>query len=106
MIKLVGLVAKHPDLSIDDFRRHWLEVHVPIARRMPGVHRYTVNFVDRSEFPEAAYDGFSEQWFDSREALDHALSSSVADEVAHDHPSWIKDVTPVVVEEHSVIGPA
>lgn len=103
MIKFVGLVRKRADVAVEDFRRHWLEVHVPLARRMPGLRRYTVNFIDRERYPNADYDGFSEQWFDSREALDQALSSSVADEIAQDHPSWVASVTPVVVEQHPIL---
>jgi hypothetical protein len=33
-----------------------------------------LNLIDREQYPTAVYDGFSEPWFDSREALDEASS--------------------------------
>jgi len=60
MVKLVGLIQKRPDLTAVAFQAYWLGVHTEIARTFPGLRRYTVNFIDRSLYPDSIYDGFSE----------------------------------------------
>lgn len=104
-MKLVGLIRKRAELSADEFAAHWLGTHAELARRLPGLRRYTVNIIDRERFPNAAYDGFSELWFDSAEALDAALSSSIGAEIAADIPKFMAELVRVIVDEHQIIEP-
>jgi uncharacterized protein (TIGR02118 family) len=103
MIKLVGLIRKRSGLTTEQFRAHWLEVHAPLARQFPGLRRYTVNFIDREATPNAAYDGFSELWFDSAEALDAALASPIGAAIAEDIPKFMDELVRVIVEEHPIV---
>ena len=104
MVKLVGLIRKRPDLSAEAFVRHWLDVHAKLAATLPGLRRYAVNVIDRGAYPAAAYDGFSERRFDSREALDEVLVSSAGAAIADDIPRFIGELTRVVVEEHVIVA--
>lgn len=104
MVKLVGLIRKRQDLSFEAFRQHWLGTHAQLARQLPGLRRYRVNIIDRTPFPDSAYDGFSELWFDSQEALDRAFSAPTVDALAADIPRFIGELTRVVVEEHEFLG--
>jgi len=103
MVKLVGLIRKRADLTPDAFRSHWLETHTKLASRLPGLRRYTVNLIDREQFPNSAYDGFSELWFESRESLDEALSGPVASAITADIPLFIGELVRVVVDEREIV---
>lgn len=103
MVKLVGLIQKRPDLTTEAFQTHWLTVHSKIARTFPGLRRYTVNFIDRSRYADSVYDGFSELWFDSPEALDAAFAGPVGARIAEDIPTFIGTLTRVVVAEHVML---
>lgn len=103
MVKLIGLIRKRPDLTFEVFRDHWLGTHAQLARQLPGLRRYTVNIIDRARYPASAYDGFSELWFDSQEALDSAFAPPAVDALAADIPRFIGELTRVVVEEHEML---
>lgn len=103
MVKLVGFIRKREDLSFESFRAHWLGTHTQIARQLPGLRRYTVNFIDRAQHPDSAYDGFSELWFDSREALDRAFMPPTVNALAADIPRFIGELVRVIVDEQEVL---
>ena len=103
MVKLVGLLRKREDLSTQEFQAYWLGTHTAIARRLPGLRRYSVNLIDREQFPESSYDGFSELWFDSLEAFHAAFASPEGQEVTRDIPKFIGQLTRVVVDEHAIV---
>ncbi len=103
MVKLVGLIRKRAGLSTAEFRKHWLDVHAPLARQFPGLRRYTVNFIDRETEPGAAYDGFSELWFDSQEALEAAFASPIGTAIAADIPKFMDELVRVTVDEHTIV---
>jgi uncharacterized protein (TIGR02118 family) len=105
MVKLVGFIRKRQDLTTEAFAAHWLGVHAAIARAFPGLRRYRINLIDRARYPEAAYDGFSELWFDSRAALDAAFAGPVGARIAADIPNFIGELARVVVDEHEVALP-
>lgn len=75
MIKTVTLLSRRPDLSAEEFHRHWREVHAPLVWAMPGVRRYVqcrpVNIAGK----EARYDGIAEVWYDSLEDLQKTIGS-------------------------------
>lgn len=71
MIKLIVAVKRHPDLSVEAWRRHMREVHGPLVRDHPVSRRYlrgyTQCFADDAEYADGAeppFDGTSELWFD------------------------------------------
>ena len=104
MLKMVGLIRQRTDLSSEAFQAHWLGTHSAIARRLPGLRRYVVNFIDRADVPEAEYDGFSELWFDSRAAMDEAFKGPVGAEIEADIPRFIGSLTRVIIDEHEIVG--
>lgn len=42
-IKLVGVLKRRDDLSLEQFSRHWLEVHGPLALRITRFYQYVQN---------------------------------------------------------------
>ena len=80
MVTRMGILTRRPDLTREQFRRHWLEVHGPLAARLPGLRRYPQNHVvDTSQLAidhaRGAWevDGFSQLWFDDLDAMRRAI---------------------------------
>jgi uncharacterized protein (TIGR02118 family) len=85
MIKVVLLLHRRPDLSVDQFRRYWHETHRPLLERLPGLRRLVLN--DVLAGPDGAQpgcDGISEDWFDSVEDMQAAFASPEAQAVTAD----------------------
>src|SRR5207248_11076498 len=81
MIKSLSLLTRRPELSHEQFMRHWVEIHAPLAHPVPGVRRYVQNHIQgertRPDIPttEVAIDGVAELWYDDRAAMDRANAS-------------------------------
>jgi uncharacterized protein (TIGR02118 family) len=45
MIKVIGLLTRRPELTHEQFVKHWLEVHGPLAHAVPGVRRYVQSHI-------------------------------------------------------------
>ncbi|GAA4752823.1 hypothetical protein GCM10023350_42660 [Nocardioides endophyticus] len=50
-IRSVAPVRRRPELTWEEFSRHWREEHAAIARRMPGLAAYTQAHIDPEEQP-------------------------------------------------------
>jgi uncharacterized protein (TIGR02118 family) len=109
MIKIVLLLHRRPDLSVEDFRRHWHEVHRPLLERLPGLRRLVLNHVLPG--PDGAappFDGIAEDWFDSVEDMQAAFASPEAQAVTADVVTFL-DMSRfqiLTVAEHEVPLPA
>ncbi len=109
MIVRMGLLRRRPDISRDAFRRHWREVHGPLAKRMPGLVAYHQNHIvdDRQLGVDHArgswdIDGISELWFDSAEAMEAAIASEAYRPVREDSSAFLAETRVVTVEQRTV----
>ena len=67
-----------------EFDRHYREVHIPLARNLPGLRRYTIS---RSSAPSEDVDGpylIAELDFDDAAALNSAVTSPAGEAAAAD----------------------
>lgn len=103
--KRIGFLIKRDDFTIDDFARHWNDVHAVLCQKIPGLRRYAINIIDREKYPKTAYDGFSELWFDNEEAHDAAFASPEGKELLADIPNFVKELNGVMVTEKQYIWP-
>ena len=101
-VKRIGLVKRREDLTQAQFEKHWLERHATLCLRLPGLKKYAVNLVSKDSAVPLGYDGFSELWFESEEALLGALSSQEGKELLADLPNFTSEIRPLVVIEHSM----
>ena len=71
MLKLVSVLRRRPDLDVEAFQRHWLDVHAPLVARLPGLRRYVQCHTLLSGYRKLtpAADGVAELWFDDTDAL-------------------------------------
>jgi uncharacterized protein (TIGR02118 family) len=82
MVKISFCLRRLPELTSQEFQRHWYEVHAPLVRKHQKVLRIIRYVQFHSDFgllteklrafrnsPEP-YDGVAEIWYESREALE------------------------------------
>ena len=109
MIKSISLLTRRPELSHDQFVRHWIEIHAPLAHAVPGVRRYVQNHIvderHRADIPttEVAVDGVAELWYDDRAAMDRANASPEAKRLHDDGALFIGSIKTFIVEEKVII---
>ena len=104
-VKRIGLVRKREDMSHEQFVAHWLGTHAGLCVKLPGMVRYSVNLVDRARFPKFGFDGFSELWFESEEALNAALTSPEGKTLLADLPNFAGAIEPIITVEHPKLWP-
>jgi uncharacterized protein (TIGR02118 family) len=109
MIKSVGLLTRKEGLTHQDFVKHWLEVHAPLAYAVPGVRRYVQSHIveerRRPDIPstDVEIDGIAELWYDDRAAMEHANASPEAKRLHADGALFIGRIKSFVVEEKVII---
>ena len=104
MTKRLGLVKRRADMTHEAFTDHWLTHHAALCCKLPGLRRYSVNLVDQTRFPHFPYDGFSELWFDSEEALNASLQSPQGKTLLADLPNFAGQIDPIISVETQFIG--
>jgi uncharacterized protein (TIGR02118 family) len=102
-IKRIGLVKRRKDLSYDQFKTHWLHVHAELCKKLPNLRRYSVNLVAPELVESFGYEGFSELWFDSAEALKASLESPEGKTLLADLPNFVDSIHPLVVHEYPML---
>jgi uncharacterized protein (TIGR02118 family) len=120
MIKLVFCVRRRSDLSVDDFKKYWLENHASLVKKhaaVLGIKRYVQSHTVEEDTNAAlrasrgateAFDGIAEVWWDSRDALTLALSGpegrAVGDELLEDERNFIdlSRSSLFLTEEHDI----
>lgn len=65
MIKLMMLISKRADISLETFREHYEQVHAPLAAaHLPHLVRYVRNYVVGRFRDTVDCDCITEFWFD------------------------------------------
>ncbi len=105
MIKVVLLLSRRADLSAEEFRSYWREKHAPLLLQMPGLQRLVFNYAQPGmDGAPPEYDGISEDWFESAEAMQAAFGSPAGQAVFADSPNFLDmgRLRLLVVEEDTV----
>jgi len=88
MVKAILLVARAPELSLEEFQRRWLDEHGRLGAALPGLRRYVQNHALAEAYGHAgwplSHDGWSELWFDDLPTLQAAFASSQAQALTGD----------------------
>ena len=69
------LVLYRQPTDIEAFERHYLEVHVPLARQLPGLRRYAVSRTPARVRGDEDYYLVAELDWDDRESLQRDFAS-------------------------------
>jgi uncharacterized protein (TIGR02118 family) len=84
LYKHSAFLVRKSELSHAEFLDHWANTHVPLARDIPGVVRYTRVVPVTPEVAE--FDGIAELYFEDLEALEAALGRSGSRDYDPDDP--------------------
>jgi uncharacterized protein (TIGR02118 family) len=109
MIKRVSRLSRQAGLTREQFTRHRLEVHAPLAHAVPGLRRYVQSHIveeyRRPDIPTTPIevDGIAELWFADRAAMDRALASPEMATLHADGALFIGGNKTFVVEEKVII---
>lgn len=104
MMKALIWVKKNDDMSLDEFRDHWLNVHAPIARdNYEHLKSYTVNLVTRvPEGQEKPFDGIAELTWDDREGFKADMQSEASARGTEDLKTFSSGSGLLFIEQHVV----
>src|SRR5262245_36175975 len=72
LIAAISLMKRRPDVSVAQFRKHWLDPHGVMTAELPRLRYYVQSHCIESSFTNALareldIGGFPELWFDSYE---------------------------------------
>ena len=82
MVKLVAIYSKPDD--VEAFDKHYFDVHVPLAKAMPGLKKVEVSRFTGSPAGDARYYMMAELYFDNKDAMFAALNSPEGKAAAKD----------------------
>ncbi len=97
MIKMLALF-KHPQ-DVEEFDRHYNDVHAPLMSKVPGLLRMEVVKGLRSFTGEPEYYQITEMYFQDQEAFSSAMSSPENRAAGKDLMSFARDVVTLVYGE-------
>src|ERR1700738_4208394 len=109
MIKSISLLTRKAGLSHEEFVKHWLEVHAPLAHAVPGLRRYVQSHIvgerTRPDIPttNVEVDGIAETWYDDLAAMERANASSEAKALHADGALFIGRIKSFITEEKVII---
>jgi uncharacterized protein (TIGR02118 family) len=80
MIKGMSLLKRKPGLTLEEFARHYEEVHVSLALAHFPFKRYVRNYVTKAEDAEEPwFDCITEVWFETIEDCQAAAEFSFSE---------------------------
>ena len=103
MLKVISLLKRKDDLSLDEFRQWALEEHPELGKKLPGIRHYRMNVV-RADDPDLPYHAVSEFWFDNDEARVAAFATPQGKAAAEDAAAHCSSRVHLLSEEKVIIG--
>jgi len=109
MIKSLTLLTRKAGLTHEEFMRHWVEIHAPLARKVPGIRRYVQTHLleerKRPDIPssDVEIDGIAELWYDDQESMRKALASPEGKALYADGALFIGRVKTYTTEERQIV---
>ena len=77
MIKIISLLRRNPNLSVEEFRTYWRDTHVPLVRSLlPGLRHYEGCFPLDGTLDKHDADAIVELAFDDRETMEREMNSA------------------------------
>ena len=83
--------------------KHYLEYHVPLAKKMPGMKRYIIGGIEKTKGGSPQYDRMAILVFESREALRDAYRSEIGKALIEDENRLVGDYTVQLVESDEIL---
>jgi uncharacterized protein (TIGR02118 family) len=98
MIKAISLLKRKPGISLEEFSKHYEEVHVPLAMKHFPFKRYARNYLSGADAEQLGFDCITEVWFETMEDCEAAaaFSASKAYKVISDDEERFMDRAKIV----------
>jgi uncharacterized protein (TIGR02118 family) len=110
-VSIISVLSRRKGQSVADFRKYWLEVHGPIAAKIPGLKRYEQNHVIDSRQLGISHargdwhvDGFVELEFQDQASFEAAQNSPELAAARADEPAFVSAITIMTCEKHVVVA--
>src|SRR5262249_3531471 len=109
VIKSIGLLTRREGMTHEQFVKHGVDVHAPLAHAVPGIRRYVQShLVEERRRPDidaldVEIDGIAELWYDDREAMARALATPEAKALHADGALFIGRIKSYTIEEKVII---
>ncbi len=108
-VKNVEFVSHKPGMPIEDFQKHWREIHGPLGASIPVVKRYVQSHTRLSIYQKGKtplYDGVALTWFDSTQAMRTSATTPEYDRTREDEPNFIAagKLPVIITKEHVIVG--
>jgi uncharacterized protein (TIGR02118 family) len=103
MIKQIFLVKRRSDLTFEQFKKHYLEVHAPLViNAIPEIRKYVVNFaLQRGK--ETLYDAITELYWPNIETIIKiAKSNTFSNVIAEDEKNFSARLGHVLLTEEMI----
>jgi len=110
MIKTIGLLTRKSGWTHEQFMKHWVGTHAPLAHKVQGLRRYVQNHISGErtrpdiEATNVEIDGVAELWFDDQAALETASRTPEMKALHADGALFIGRIKSYVVEEKVIVG--
>ena len=109
MIKSISLLTRKEGLSHEEFVKHWVEIHAPLAYAVPRLRRYVQShIVAERKRPDIVthdidIDGIAELWYDNLEDMTFANASPEAKRLHDDGATFIGRIKTYTIEEKVIV---
>ena len=110
LIKRASLLQRKAGISHDEFVKHWVEIHAPMARACPGIGRYTLTIVKSASTRkdvapyEIRVDGIAELWFKNQADFEAYSTSPATQRLRDDGATFIGREIDFITEERVIIS--
>jgi uncharacterized protein (TIGR02118 family) len=101
-IHTVAILGRKSGMSFAEFDRYWLDVHAPLAARLPGVLRYVQRHLEEPS-TEFGIDGFAFIDYPSAQAMETAWASEAGQRALEDVPNFLGRHEVVVITDHVIV---
>jgi len=109
-IKRASLLQRKLGISHEEFVKHWVEIHAPMARACPGIARYALTIVKSASTRkdvapyEIQVDGIAELWFRSQADFEAYSNSPATKRLRDDGATFIGREIDFITEEQVIIS--
>ena len=111
-VKYMAFINRADGQSREEFEKYWLEKHVPLALKTPGLLGYKASVsigsangdsLKKAELDAAPFDGVAEVWFESVAAFSRSFRDPFWNQIRADYyQNFAMNRIQVIVKEHLV----
>lgn len=103
MLKVISLLKRREDMSLEEFRQWALEEHPPIGKKLPGLCHYRMSVV-LEDNPDLPCHAVSEFWFDDNDARISAFATPEGKAAASDAADHCSSRIHLLTEESVIVS--